>query len=128
MADLTRIAALLRALADETRLRIVHVLWRTQPRRWTVGELVVVLDRPQPTVSRHLGHLRSQGLVTCLTRGPARLYGLPATQPTDHAALLAGLERVVPSTPEARRDLERARAGRPGLDARRPGCNPSVAR
>lgn len=108
MADLDRLTALLRTLADETRLRIVHLLWRTQPRRWAVGELVEVLDRPQPTVSRHLGQLRAEGLVTCLTRGSTRLYGLPATQPADHVALLGALESLVPTTPEARRDLERA--------------------
>lgn len=108
MADLDRLTGLLRTLADETRLRIVHLLWRTQPRQWAVGELVEVLDRPQPTVSRHLGQLRAEGLVTCVTRGSARLYGLPATQPPDHAALLGALEPLVPTTPEAHRDLERA--------------------
>jgi|GEM_PF-486773 len=109
MSDLGRITGLLRTLGDETRLRIVHILWRTQPRRWAVGELVEVLERPQPAVSRHLAQLRAEGLVTRLTRGSTRLYGLPATQPADHAAVLGALESMVPGSPEARRDLERAR-------------------
>lgn len=50
-----------RALADETRLRILNLL--------TGGELCVcdlmrVLDEPQSKISRHLGYLRDAGLVS----------------------------------------------------------------
>ncbi len=49
-----------KALADPTRLRIALVLKR---RALCVCELVVVLNLPQPTVSRHLGKLRDANLV-----------------------------------------------------------------
>ncbi|MGF1465447.1 MAG: metalloregulator ArsR/SmtB family transcription factor [Sandaracinaceae bacterium] len=107
---LVTIAAVLQALADETRLRLLHVLWRGQDRRFRVGELVEVLDLPQPTVSRHLAVLRSHGLVECERQATYRRYTLAATQPRLHAAVLGALEGFVPSTPRAREDAARLTA------------------
>jgi ArsR family transcriptional regulator len=60
-----------RALADPTRLRILHVLHCDE---FTVGELVRIFDMPQSSVSRHLKFLREAGLVTHRAAGSATFY------------------------------------------------------
>ena len=46
-----------KALSDATRLQIVQLL-SSQP-KMCVCEIVEKLGQPQPTVSRHLNHLKS---------------------------------------------------------------------
>ncbi len=55
-------AAVLKALADETRLRIAHVLAATELQA-CVCELVDALELPQYQVSRHLQVLKSARVV-----------------------------------------------------------------
>src|SRR5437867_396847 len=64
---------LFRALADPTRLRILHLL---QGGELCVGDLVKVLDVPQPTASRHLAYLRRARLVSVGKRGLWCFYAL----------------------------------------------------
>jgi ArsR family transcriptional regulator len=52
--------ALFKAFADPTRLRILSLLAAGE---LCVCDIVEILELPQPTVSRHLGALRSAGLV-----------------------------------------------------------------
>ncbi len=54
------LADLLQALGEPTRLRILNCL---QAAPLFVSDLVLLLDLPQPTVSRHLKVLRDLGLV-----------------------------------------------------------------
>lgn len=54
------LADLLQALGEPTRLRILNCL---QAAPLFVSDLVLILDLPQPTVSRHLKVLRDLGLV-----------------------------------------------------------------
>jgi ArsR family transcriptional regulator len=49
-----------RALADPTRLRLLNLLLNEPA---CVCDLAATLGLPQPLVSRHLGYLRSAGLV-----------------------------------------------------------------
>src|ERR1700682_5895806 len=67
-----------RALADPTRVRVLHLL-RQGP--LCVGDLVAVLRVPQPTASRHLAYLRKSGLVHDERRGPWSFYRLPPPPP-----------------------------------------------
>ena len=106
MSDLPTLVSTLKTLADETRLRIVHLLWRSDG-PLTVSTLVEILRRPQPTVSRHLGQLRRAGVVEADPDGTERHYRLARVQRRLHAAVLAVLEDWVPSTPQARADLRR---------------------
>ncbi len=55
-----RIVEVLKALADETRLRLLNVL---KNRDMCVCELETILDLSQPNVSRHLKALKAAGLV-----------------------------------------------------------------
>ena len=65
--------AVFRALADETRRRILDLL-RTGPR--TSGEIADQFPSSWPTISRHLAVLRSAGLVVTERKGQAIYYEL----------------------------------------------------
>ena len=39
-----------------------------------VGDLVDMLDQPQPTVSRHLNHLKKLGILSCVRDGTWMWY------------------------------------------------------
>jgi len=52
---------LFKALGDESRVRILHLLWRNQ--EMVVGDLEQVLDFTQTKTSRQLGYLRQASLV-----------------------------------------------------------------
>ncbi len=102
---------LFRALADEVRLRIVHVL---QSAELSVAELVDVLGLPQSTVSRHLKPLRDAGLVDTRREGTSVFYrrGAVLGEAEVAALLRAQLERWVPAQADAeavRRVLEQRR-------------------
>ena len=76
------------AIGDPSRRRILEVL---ASREATVSELVALLDRPQPHVSKHLGVLREAGAVQCRPDGRARIYRL---DPTALAPLTSWLDRL----------------------------------
>ena len=57
---LTDLDALFRGFADPVRLRILNVLAAGE---LCVGDIVDLLDLPQPTISRHLAYLRRTRLV-----------------------------------------------------------------
>ncbi|HTS90315.1 MAG TPA: metalloregulator ArsR/SmtB family transcription factor [Gemmatimonadales bacterium] len=71
-APLTTLA-LLEALAEPTRLRIVNCLAAAP---LFVSDLKILLDLPQPTVSRHLRILRDIGLVRDTSISQFVLYRL----------------------------------------------------
>ncbi|RMG62442.1 MAG: ArsR family transcriptional regulator [Calditrichaeota bacterium] len=56
-----QIAEHLKALSDETRLRIIHLLLHIPSMR--VMDLVTILGEPQSKVSRHLAYLKRSGWV-----------------------------------------------------------------
>lgn len=64
------------AIAEPRRRMIIDALADGKVR--AVGELVDLLDLPQPTVSKHLNVLRQVGLVSMIKQGPQRLYRLEA--------------------------------------------------
>lgn len=83
------VVRVLHALADPTRLSIVHLLAEA-PRR--VVELTGALGLAQSTVSAHLATLRSAGLVVASPEGRATRYALADPELDD---LLGAAERVV---------------------------------
>jgi DNA-binding transcriptional ArsR family regulator len=66
-------ARILKALANETRLRIIDRLGRGECH---VGELVEIVGADQSTVSKHLATLRSVGVVDDDRRGNTVFYRL----------------------------------------------------
>jgi predicted transcriptional regulator len=64
-----------KALADETRLRMVGLLAGGER---SVEELAAALGVREPTVSHHLGKLKALGLVRMTAQGTTHLYRLDA--------------------------------------------------
>jgi biotin operon repressor len=67
--------AFFRALADQSRLRIVGLL---AAREYSVQELARTLGLREPTVSHHLAILKTVGLATVRSEGTTRWYRLEA--------------------------------------------------
>lgn len=72
MTGLDCIAAL-KALGEETRLRILRLLFKEQ---MSVNEITDRLKASQYNVSKHLRIMREAGLLEVEKRGKARLYGV----------------------------------------------------
>ena len=66
-----RLLSWMASLADATRVRLLRLLERHE---LGVVELCDVLQKPQPTVSRHLKVLGDQGWVSSRRQGTGRLY------------------------------------------------------
>ena len=95
------VAAVFRALADPTRVRILHLL-RDGP--LCVGDLVSILDVPQPKASRHLDYLRRARLVEDEKRGLWRFYRLAAARPGFHQKVFELLDAAAAEVPQASAD------------------------
>jgi ArsR family transcriptional regulator len=95
-----------RALADRTRLRILCLL-RTG--ELCVGDLLSILDVPQPTASRHLAYLRKSGLVHARKNGKWVHYYLAPAKRVFHKSLLGCLDACRYELPEFDADAKRLR-------------------
>jgi ArsR family transcriptional regulator, arsenate/arsenite/antimonite-responsive transcriptional repressor len=71
--DAAAYAEIFKALADETRVKIMQML-NTRPR--AVNEIVDFFSVSQPTISRHLMVLRQAGLVIAKRRGQQVIYAI----------------------------------------------------
>lgn len=71
--DIKELILFLKLLADESRLRIVHLLSRQSI---SVGDLCTVLNMNQSAVSKHLVKLRLMGVVTDAREGSFVIYSL----------------------------------------------------
>lgn len=100
------VAPVLRAMADPTRVRILHLL-REGP--LCVGDLVSVLNLSQPKVSRHLACLRRARLVEDEKRGLWCFYRLTAARPGFHQKVLELLDAAVAEVQEAAADVSALR-------------------
>lgn len=90
-------------LCDMTRLRILNLL--------TQGPLCVchiqdILREPQVKVSKHLGYLKTHGMVESHREGNWRIYSLVARPPRELKKNLACLQDCSKEYPDFRRDLD----------------------
>ncbi len=65
--DAEELAAVLKALADPIRLRVISLIASSGP--VCACDLPAILDRSQPTVSHHLGNLVKAGILEREQRG-----------------------------------------------------------
>jgi ArsR family transcriptional regulator len=100
-----RVDLMFRAFSDRNRLRILHVL---QDGEMCVGDIVAVLQAPQPRVSRHLAYLRRAGLVVARKTGLWSFYSLAPVQSDFHKNLLGCLATCFREVPEIKADSARA--------------------
>lgn len=111
-----------KALADQTRLRIVGLL--------RAGEICVCdihgsLGLPQPTVSRHLAYLRKAGLVTTRKEGLWVHYRLAVLPDPVMQALLDAVTHAIGHLDAGHRDRRRLSTRIPvteGREAPRARC------
>ncbi len=94
-------APLFKALADETRLRILALLVSGE---LCVCDLLVILQLPQSTVSRHLAYLRNSGLVQDRREGVWMYYRLALDTDALQVELLELLARRLPELPRIAAD------------------------
>jgi ArsR family transcriptional regulator, arsenate/arsenite/antimonite-responsive transcriptional repressor len=106
-----------KAFSDPTRLRILHVLLEGE---LCVGDLVGILQVPQPKVSRHLSYLRRVGLVEARKNGLWNFYKLARPRTTFHRSLVACLSSCFFSVPGIQSDARRA-----GKIRKAGGCCPA---
>lgn len=95
---------LFKALADNTRLRLVHLLGDDE---LCVCSCVEVLGTNQPKISRHLAYLRRAGLVAARRDGKWTHYRL--TQPSDAhmARIFSELRAKLANDPQMQNDKAR---------------------
>ena len=75
-AEATRLAALVKALADPTRLRIVDALWKAAPEAICQCELLPLFEMSQPALAKHLKLLVGAGVIGTERRGLWAYYFL----------------------------------------------------
>ena len=78
--DVETLLAFFKAMANESRLRIVGLL---AERERSVQELAELLELKEPTVSHHLGVLKGIGLVTARAEGVTHWHALKPEGLTD---------------------------------------------
>jgi len=101
-------ADLFAALADPTRLRLLHLL--QQEKELCVCDLGAALDVPQPTASRHLGALRRAGLVEVRREGRWKFYALAPARDAARRGLLRCLRVCLAGAEGLDADRERLRS------------------
>ena len=94
---------LFKALADETRLRILNLVAH---RELCVCHLVEALGLGQSRVSRHLAHLRNAGLVSDRREGAWMYYSLTEPKGRIHEQVLAMLKRSGCELPMSAEDMQ----------------------
>ena len=98
-------APVFKALSDDSRLRIINLLFYS-------GELCVcdieeVMGFTQTKVSRHLAYLRKAGLVDDRKKGLWMLYSIAKPRNEGHRKVLDFLADILRSDAVARKDAER---------------------
>jgi len=98
------IELLFKALADRTRLRVIHLIGDDEV---CVCFFVEVLKTNQPKISRHLAYLRRAGLVSTRRDGKWMHYRL-VDPPDEHAArIFREVREVLSNNPEMQKDKAR---------------------
>lgn len=95
------LTAMTKALADESRLRILNAL---RDRELCVCQVIELLGLAPSTVSKHLSILRQAGLVDSRKEGRWMHYRLPAAPPPLVCELLAWVLPSVAATDVGRED------------------------
>jgi ArsR family transcriptional regulator len=81
--DAARLAGVVKALADPTRLRVVDALRKASPEAVCQCELLPLFDISQAALAKHLKVLVRTGLVGVERRGLWAFYFIAATAPVE---------------------------------------------
>lgn len=102
MAPHSKINRMFKAFADETRLRILHLLTRGE---LCVCDLMEILRLPQSKISRHLAYLRDTRLVQDRKDGLWKYYSLTRAGGKFHHGLIGCLRGCFDEVDVLQRDL-----------------------
>lgn len=91
-----------KALADETRLRILALLLTEQ--ELCVCDIIAAVKLPQSTVSRHLAYLRKSGLVNDRRCGLWMYYSIVDSENLFRKDLIQFLKRHLAAFPDTASD------------------------
>ena len=92
---------LFKALADQTRLRLIHLLGNEEV---CVCDCVEVLKANQPKISRHLAYLRRAGLVAVRRDGKWSHYRLKVPRDPHAMKMLTELRKWLADNPQMQSD------------------------
>ena len=98
-------ARIFKALADETRLRILALLLAEG--ELCVCDIMAALQLPQSTVSRHLAYLKNTGWLDDRREGVWMYYSIDKQGSAFHNGMIAFLRPHLAALPTAAADLER---------------------
>jgi ArsR family transcriptional regulator, arsenate/arsenite/antimonite-responsive transcriptional repressor len=93
-----------RALADRTRLRLLHLMGADEV---CVCFFVEILKTNQPKISRHLAYLRRAGIVDARRDGQWMHYRISEPRDTHAARVLHDVMSWLNNDPEMQRDRQR---------------------
>jgi ArsR family transcriptional regulator len=99
------ISTCLKALGDETRLRILHLLF--DDKEYCVCDLMAALEMPQSTVSRHLAYLKNSGWISGRRQNKWMYYRLDQNGGAVSGAILPVLKNVLSGTEQASLDRKK---------------------
>lgn len=105
MSNSKRQINIIKALSDETRLRILKLL--LGKKELCVCELETALDIPQPKVSRHLSILKNVELVEDRRNGVWIFYSLPKPQNSFERSVIELIKGALNGSPVAKEDAQR---------------------
>jgi ArsR family transcriptional regulator len=105
MSNSKRQINIIKALSDETRLRILKLLWGRK--ELCVCELEATLDLSQSKVSRHLTVLRSAGLVDDRREGLWIFYSLFKPQNDFEKSIILIIKNSLLDSESVKRDGDR---------------------
>jgi DNA-binding transcriptional ArsR family regulator len=98
------VLATTKALADETRLRVLMLL---EPGELCLCQLIAVLGLSPSTVSKHVSLLSAAGLVRCRKEGRWHYYGLAGRDAPAHVRdALKWVKTHLRDTPGVAKDRE----------------------
>jgi ArsR family transcriptional regulator len=101
----TQVNLMFRAFSDRTRLRILRLLLDGE---LCVGDIITVIQVPQPTASRHLAYLRKAGLVHTRKNGLWNHYRIAPAETRFQRDLIKCLQSCFQDVPELAADERRA--------------------
>ncbi|MGD0801130.1 MAG: metalloregulator ArsR/SmtB family transcription factor [Terracidiphilus sp.] len=99
-----RLAGFFAALADPTRLRLLHLM---AGREVCVCYFVEILGQSQPKISRHLAYLRKAGLVAARREGKWMHYSICTPADPKAASILAAALAALGNDRQMRADRAR---------------------
>lgn len=122
-ATALRLDRLFRSLADPTRRRLLNLMASGEV---CVCYFVAILGQPQPTISRHLAHLRRAGLVSAQRQGKWMHYRLTRCPEPEVRRLVNAALAYIAADPAMRTD--RARLNQPCCGITNPALRATLAK